>query len=64
MIRKKIYNLLYRILKKDMIEKLSDKHGTQFIDDVMYTFGMPTTLTEDYLNSLKDFEHCLEDDTY
>jgi len=45
--------LLYRILKKDMIKKLSEKHGTQFVDDVMATFGMPTDTTNDYLKKLK-----------
>ena len=44
--------LLYRILKKDMIKKLSEKHGTQFVDDVMATFGMPTDTTNDYLKTL------------
>ena len=45
--------LLYLLLKKDMIKKLSKKHGTQFVDDVMETFGMPTDTTNGYLNSLK-----------
>jgi hypothetical protein len=36
--------LLYKILKRDMIKKLSVKHGEQFIDDVMESFGMPTNL--------------------
>lgn len=36
--------LLYLILKKDMIKKLSLKHGEQFINDVMETFGMSTFL--------------------
>ena len=44
--------ILYRILKKDMIKKLSKKHGTQFIDDVMSTFGIPTDTTNDYLKTL------------
>jgi len=39
--------LLYLLLKKDMIKKLSKKHGTQFVDDIMATFG------NDCLNSLK-----------
>lgn len=38
--------LLYLLLKKDMIKKLSKKHGTQFVDDVMATFGMPTDTTD------------------
>jgi hypothetical protein len=50
--------LLYLLLKKDMIKKLSKKHGTQFIDDVMATFGMPTDTTNEYLNSLKQTEKC------
>ena len=50
--------LLYLLLKKDMIKKLSKKHGTQFIDDVMTTFGMPTDTTNEYLNSLKQTEKC------
>lgn len=43
-----IKRLLYLILKKDMIKKLDVKHGEQFIDDVMNTFGMPTNLMEKY----------------
>ena len=46
--------LLYLLLKKDMIKKLSKKHGTQFVDDVMVTFGMSTDTTNEYLNSLKN----------
>jgi glycerol-3-phosphate responsive antiterminator len=35
------------LLKKDMIEKLKNKHkGEQFIDDVMETFGIPTNFME------------------
>lgn len=34
----------YLLLKKDMIRRLSYKHGEQFIDDVMETFGTPTNL--------------------
>jgi hypothetical protein len=45
--------LLYLLLKKDMIKKLSKKRGTQFVDDVMTIFGMPTDTTNEYLNSLK-----------
>ena len=40
--------LLYKILKKDMIKKLSKKHGEQFIDDVMETFGIPSNLMDKY----------------
>ena len=40
--------ILYLILKKDMIKKLSKKHGEQFIDDVMETFEMPTNLMDKY----------------
>lgn len=50
--------ILYLILKKDMIKKLSKKHGTQFVDNVMATFGMPTDTTNEYLNSLKQTEKC------
>ena len=45
--------LLYLLLKKDMIKKLSKKHGTQFVDDVMETFGILTDTTNDYLKTLK-----------
>jgi len=48
--------LLYLLLKKDMIKKLSLKHGTQFVDDVMSTFGMPTDTTNEYLKTLKETE--------
>ena len=41
-----------------MIKKLSKKHGTQFVDDVMATFGMPTDTTNEYVNSLKQTEKC------
>jgi len=38
-----IYKILYRVLKKDMINKLKSKHfGEQFIDTVMESFDMPT----------------------
>lgn len=44
-----IKKLLYLILKKDMVKRLSKKHGEQFIDDVMETFGIPTNfLNRDY----------------
>ncbi len=49
--------LLYLLLKKDMINKLSKKHGTQFVDDVMETFGMPTDTTNEYLKTLKQAEN-------
>lgn len=42
--------LLYLILKKDMIKKLSKLHGEQFIDDVMKTFGVPSNLMDKYNN--------------
>lgn len=38
----------YLLLKKDMVKRLSEKHGEQFIDDVMDTFGMPTNLMNKY----------------
>jgi hypothetical protein len=41
--------LLYRYLKEDMVKKLRQKHGEQFIDDVMETFGMPTNYLRDGL---------------
>ena len=43
-----LYPIFYRILKKDMVKQLSKKHGEQFIDDVMDTFGMPTNLMDKY----------------
>lgn len=46
-----LYKILYQILKKDMIKKLQLKHGEQFIDDVMETFGIPTTLLQDSINN-------------
>lgn len=49
--KKLIIKILYKILKNNMIEKLSDKHDEQFIDDVMETFGIPTTLLKDALNN-------------
>ena len=48
--------LLYLLLKKDIIKKLSKKHGTQFVDDVMATFGMPTDTTNEYLKTPKQAE--------
>ena len=48
--------LLYLLLKKDMIKKLSKNRGTQFVDDVMGIFGMPTDTTNDYLKTLKQKE--------
>jgi len=48
--------LLYLLLKKDMIKKLSEKHGTQFVDDVMATLGMSTDTTNEYLKTLKQAE--------
>jgi hypothetical protein len=48
--------LLYLLLKKDMIKKLSKKHGTQFVDDVMAIFGIPTDTTNEYLKTLKQAE--------
>jgi len=38
----------YLLLKKDMVRRLSEKHGEQFIDDVMKTFGMPTNFMDKY----------------
>lgn len=69
--------LLYLILKKDMIKKLSEKHGEQFIDNVMETFKMPTNILakrrqasdknyqqsmELYLNDLKINKKMLENE--
>ena len=45
---------LYLLLKKDMIRLLSKKHGEQFIDDVMQTFGMPTNLMDKYYKPRKN----------
>ena len=50
--KNKMKKILYLLLKKDMIKKLRKKHGTQFVDDVMFTFGMPTDLTNDYLKTM------------
>jgi hypothetical protein len=47
--------LLYLMIKKDMIKRLRKKHGTQFTDDVMETFGIPTSLTQEYQTSLKNY---------
>lgn len=41
-----IKKLLYRILRKDMIRRLKVKHGEQFIEDVMQTFGLPFNWNE------------------
>lgn len=38
----------YLLLKNDMIKRLSEKHGEQFIDDVMETFDIPTNLMNKY----------------
>lgn len=43
-----LLRLFYLLLKKDMVKRLSEKHGEQFIDDVMETFGMPTNLIDKY----------------
>ena len=32
--------LLYRLLESDMQKRLAEKHGGQFIHDVMKTFGL------------------------
>lgn len=37
-----IKRLMYRILERDMRKKLAEKHGGQFIHDVMTTFGLET----------------------
>ena len=39
--------LLYKILKKDMVNKLREKHGEQFVDDVMKTFEIPTNFLKE-----------------
>jgi len=39
---------MYHTLKEDMINRLAEKHGEQFIDDVMETFGMPTNFMDKY----------------
>jgi predicted solute-binding protein len=38
-----------------MIKRLRKKHGEQFTDDVMETFGIPTNLMEEYYKNLKNF---------
>jgi hypothetical protein len=42
-----VKKLLYRILKKDIINKLRKKRGEQFVDDVMNLLGMPTNFLID-----------------
>jgi hypothetical protein len=49
-------HLLYLILKKDMIKRLRKKHGEQFIDDVMETFGIPTNLLEENYKKFQNFK--------
>lgn len=44
--------LLYLILKKDIIKRLKQKHGEQFIDDVMETLGMPTNFMDKYYKQI------------
>ena len=39
--------LMYRYLKEDMVKKLRQKHGEQFVDGVMETFGMYTNYLRD-----------------
>lgn len=57
--KKYFIKLMYLYLKKDMIKKLRENHGTQFVDNVMETFKMPTNLTNEYLNSNEnDFIKC------
>lgn len=38
------FTMLYKVLKHDMVNKLKVKHGEQFIDDIMKTFGVPSNL--------------------
>lgn len=45
--------ILYFLLKKDIMKRLSEKRGTQFVDDVMAILGMPTDTTNEYLQSLE-----------
>ena len=45
--------IFYLLLKKDIMKRLSKKHGTQFVDDVMATLGIQTNTTDEYLKSLK-----------
>ena len=44
--------ILLRLLKKEIIKKLSKKYGTQFVDNVMEALDMPTNLTDDFLKNL------------
>lgn len=41
----------YLLLKKDMVRRLSKKHGEEFIDDVMETFEIPTNLMDKYFKN-------------
>lgn len=36
--------ILYQILKKDMVKRLSQKHGDQFIHDVLSDFGLNSNI--------------------
>jgi len=51
-IRNFLLRPLYLILKKDMVRKLRVKHGEQFTDDVMETFGVPTNLLKKFNRTL------------
>jgi hypothetical protein len=44
--KKLLLRPFYLLLKNDMIDRLREKHGSQFIDDVMDTFDMPTNLLQ------------------
>ena len=48
-----LFRPFYLLLKKDIVKRLSEKHGEQFIDDVMKTFGMPTNLMDKYYKKQK-----------
>ena len=41
-----VKKILYRILKNDIINKLREKHGEQFVDDVMNSLDIPTNFME------------------
>jgi len=48
--------ILYFLLKKDIMKRLSKNRGAQFVDDVMSILGMPTDTTNEYLKTLKQTE--------
>lgn len=52
--KKLLLKPFYLLLKRDMVNRLSEKHGEQFIDDVMETFDMPTNLMQSYYETAEN----------